>query len=259
MARREAQHLLDRFRDACLRTALYCATVLRWIRAGAVWAIDFTNTPRPIDGIFALVLLVRDLASGRQLLAHPAAEADADTAAAALQALFLEHGPPLVLKSGGGGHFRAGNMVGLLAAYGVRPLVSPPYTPRYNGSVEAGIGSLKWATLNVAARNGRAGAWRSDDLEEAILLANDTMRPSGPLGPTPNQVWRDRVPIGTEERVTFLARAAALEQELLACGRSPASASRDATRHALDEYGILEEKKERIRLPKRALMRARIP
>ena len=58
-------------------------------------------------------------------------------------AVFAEHGPPLVLKSDNGSHFTGGNFPDLLAAHRVEHLLSPPYWPRYNGAVEAGIHALK--------------------------------------------------------------------------------------------------------------------
>ena len=66
--------------------------------------------------------------------------------AAALLSLFALHGAPLVLKTANGSPFGDSAARRYLHGCGVIPLFSPPHTPRYNGSVEAGIGSLKTRT-----------------------------------------------------------------------------------------------------------------
>ena len=102
-----------------------------------------------------------------------------------LQWLFLEHGPPLVLKSdNGSGLPSADAMRRFLDRWDVRPLFSPPYTPEYNGSIEAGNGVLKSRTHDEAARQGRDGHWTADDVEAARRMANELTYPRGPLGPT---------------------------------------------------------------------------
>src|SRR5262249_52130608 len=74
----------------------------------------------------------------------------------ALTSLFVQHGPPLVLKSDNGSAFGAGVVQELLAGVGVIPLFSPPYWPRDNGSIEAGIGAMKSRTERQGERAGRA-------------------------------------------------------------------------------------------------------
>ena len=48
---------------------------LHWNVSGAVWAIDHSEPPRPIDGLYTQILAVRDLASGLQLAWTPVADA----------------------------------------------------------------------------------------------------------------------------------------------------------------------------------------
>jgi transposase InsO family protein len=148
-------------------------------------------------------LAVRDLASGAQLLWLPVADESSGTAVAALLALFREHGAPLVVKSDNGSAFLADDFAALLAAWNVRQLFSPPRLPRYNGSCEAGIGSMKTRTHHRAAAQGRPGAWTCDDVEAARQEANATARPKGPHGPTPEEAWCRRRPISAVERSTF--------------------------------------------------------
>ena len=40
---------------------------LSWNRPGAVWAIDHSQPPRPVDGCYDKILAIRDLTSGMQL------------------------------------------------------------------------------------------------------------------------------------------------------------------------------------------------
>src|SRR5262249_5982351 len=146
--------------------------ILHWRKAGTVWAIDFAEPPLPVDGRFAYLLAVRDLASGAQLLWMPMADQTAGTAIARLEALFREHGAPLVLKSDNGSAFIAEDLATLLAQWQVWHLRSPREWPEYNGACEAGIGSMKTRTHHEATRRGMPGQWSSDDVEAARLQAN---------------------------------------------------------------------------------------
>jgi transposase InsO family protein len=86
------------------------------------------------------VLVVRDLATGYQVVALPVKHATADVAAMALLSLFRLQGPPLVLKTDNGSHLIGRPVTRLLHSWNVELLRSPPGTPRYNGSVEAESG-----------------------------------------------------------------------------------------------------------------------
>jgi len=68
--------------------------------------------------------------------------------------------PTVVLKSDSGSAFIAAPTQQLLAEFGVEKLFSPPGVPRYNGAIEAGIGSLKARTEQHPTRHGRAAAWK---------------------------------------------------------------------------------------------------
>ena len=70
----------------------------------------------------------------------PVPDETAATTRDALLALFVEFGPPLVLKSDNGSAFK-GDVITLLDDWQITPLRSPPKTPRYHGSREAGIGA----------------------------------------------------------------------------------------------------------------------
>jgi transposase InsO family protein len=215
LARREVADLLRRYRRVWKRKRRLLTRALHWTRPGAVWAIDFAVPPVPLEGHYSRLLAVRDLASGHQLAWLPVSDESARTVSDTLQALFRAHGAPLVLKSDNGSAFVAGEIEPLLASWGVCALFSPPHTPRYNGSCEAGIGSMKVRTHHQAAAAGRPGEWTCDDAEAARLQANQTARPWGVRGPTPEEIWGVRQPVQHQERVAFAAAGRQREQEAL--------------------------------------------
>jgi transposase InsO family protein len=213
LGRREVRDLLRRYRRAWRRRRRLLTRTLHWTRPGTVWAIDFAEPPRPLEDTYTRLLAVRDLASGYQLLWLPVPDESAATAAAALAGLFREHGAPLVLKSDNGSAFIAAEVADLLGAWGVGQLFSPPRLPRFNGSCEAGIGSMKTRTHHAAVRQGRPGEWTCDDAEAARLQANETARPWGERGPTPAEVWRGKVAVSAADRAAFLEAVQGRAQE----------------------------------------------
>ncbi len=175
---------------------------LHWHSPGTVWAMDFTEPPAPIDGLYRYLFAVRDLASGYQLLWWPVADLTAAVTIEALTLLFTIHGAPLVLKSDNGSAFIAEQTRQLLRTWQVEVLFSPPRTPSYNGAIEAGNGSLKTRTENQAEAAGRPGQWTSADLEAARLRANAS-RPRRLKGRTPEETWTSRRPLTQTDRQCF--------------------------------------------------------
>lgn len=220
MPRAEIDELPKRYRRVWRRRHWQPIRRLHWHQPGRVWAIDFTGPLASIEGHCPYLLAVRDLVSGRQLLWFPVEEANARTVANALVGLFLIHGAPLVLKSDNGSPFAAAAVRQLTRDFGVRMLFSPPACPRYNGTIEAGIGALKTRTEQHAARHGRAGQWTFDDLAAARLEANATARPHGPGGPTPDQTWAERSRISAAERARFGAEVDLQRAAIAAPGRA---------------------------------------
>lgn len=249
MPRREVQNLHARFRWHCRQEGQRLLHVLHWHRPGAVWAMDHVDPRRQIDGRWPYVLAVRDLASGCQIAWLPVQDESADSTLEALQWLFLDHGPPLVLKSDNGSGFIAERMRRFLAQWQVLPLFSPPYTPEYNGACEAGNGALKLRTNEQAARAGRIGIWTAEDCEAARRMANEVNYPWGPLKPTPLAAFAARQPISAEFRAAFrrsveheraqerIDRKYPLDAELDHADQ--AAIDRVAIRRALVEHGFL--------------------
>ena len=232
---------------------------LRWTRAGAVWAMDFTDPPESIDGLYPKLLLVRDLASGYQLLALPCPAATTEIVIKALTALVRWCGVPLVIKCDNDGAFRAHEMKAWAKQHGVKLLFSPEVTPSYNGSIEAGIGSIKTRAHYIAASQDRPGEWTCDDVEAAQGQANETARPRGHLGPTPKESWHARLPIGDADREMFQSsyrKCYAVESSQRGLPwnvnlqhREQAAIDRVAISRALIEHGFLLIRRRRITLP----------
>lgn len=222
---------------------------LVWTTPGTVWAADFTEPSTPVDGRYRYVLSVRDLASGCQLLALPATHATASVTDDALQALMANCGPPLVLKTDNGSHFTDRLVTRTLRRFDVAHLRSPPATPTYNGSVEAGIGSLQTRLHQIASLNGRPASPTCDDLELARREANEHATPLGPNGPSPDERWRRRTRVTVEQRRAFgnaIAAIAEIETQRLRLRRvneftpnDHATLARRTIRRALVESGYL--------------------
>jgi hypothetical protein len=253
--------------------------VLRWLKPGTVWAMDFHKPRPPVDGIYPYVFIMRDLASGNQLLCLPVPDRQLRHVADALASLFKQHGAPLVLKSDN--EFDTGRppatldpldcapqqqLAEVLEEHGVIPLLSPPAMPEYNASIEAGIGSFQTRAHLEAARNGHPEEWNCDDVEAARLQANELARPWGHTQHTPDQAWRKRLPIISSERQAFATSVQQFEyearlekeedrrkQELFdnvpLSRRDLASIRRVAISRALVAHGMLSFKRRRFTLP----------
>ena len=204
LRRSDLSEILKRYRRVARRQHERHQSRLAWQRAGAVWAADFKERREPIEGRYAWILAVKDLASRCQLAWLPVEEQTAETVQAVYAQLFAEHGPPLVLKSDNGGPFRDEGTKQLLAAHLVVPLYNPRRRPAYNGGVERANGQLAGYQEALAAFRGRAGAPTCEDAACARTLANELARPAGWQGPTAGQLWQRRDPLSDRERDTFL-------------------------------------------------------
>jgi hypothetical protein len=233
--------------------------VLQWTHPGTVWAVDYTQPPVPVEERFKQVLAGRDLAGGFQLIALPVVAATAAVVVVALDALFRLFGPPLVLKADNGGQFMSQLVRDLLDRWGVTLLPSPPLTPRYNGSIEAGIGSLKTHAHHRAIYSGRGSVWTADDLEAARMDANFNSRPWGESGDSPQNRWNSRLPITAARRAEFIhtvesgSEQARIDMGLPRTGSldhgAQAAVGRAAVRRALETLGYLLVTRRRFSPP----------
>jgi transposase InsO family protein len=261
MPRCELRELQQAYRREFQATHRRITEELTWHWPGRVWAMDHSEPPSPIDGVYPAILSIRDLASGMQLAWRPVADQTAETTLAVLKSLIDQYGPPLVIKSDNGSAFKSQAFGQLLAAHGITWLPSPPVTPCYNGSCEAANGSMKVRTRHFAAARGTLRRWTSSDLEKARQQANERTRPEGHLGPTPAERWRQRLPITEEERAELSAAIEKHRQRVLDELTTPFDpnnqrqqhqAHRQAVRRALLDVGLLTITRRSIPLPLRS-------
>jgi len=208
LARVDLQDVLARYRRLQRRKAQRHKSRLEWLQPGTVWAADFKERREPIEGRYRWILSIKDLASRCQLVWQPLVEATEEAVRTAYQRLFIEHGPPLVMKSDNGGPFRGENVKQLLTGHGVVPLFNPVRHPQYNGGVERANGQLAGYQEALAGFRGRPGMPTCADAESAQHLANELARPSGWQGPTAGKLWQQRQPITAEARAAFKATVA---------------------------------------------------
>ncbi|MCP3883063.1 MAG: transposase family protein, partial [Sulfitobacter sp.] len=254
--RRELKVQRDRFRKKWLDEHKQLVESLRWTRPGAVWAMDFTEPDRPIEGPFKHVLLVRDLGSKRNLLWLPLERATGRAVFGALRGLIARHGAPLVIKVDNAKAFDVPELQGFIESMNVLYLKSPPYAPWYNGSVESGIGTLKAYTHHAAARADHPEYWTCDDLEAGLRRANHYGRPEGLDGPSSDETWMARAAITNTERIRFRRQVLERWADIVTKAQNDqggplnkhdlARATRDAIQWALTEEGILQIRRRRI-------------
>jgi transposase InsO family protein len=255
----------------CLWRQAYRAThrcsveQLNWHPPGCVWAMDHTQPPEPIEGVYPSILCVRDLASGMQLAWQPVRDETAKTTIALVESLIAEHGPPLVIKSDNGPAFKDHDFAALLLRHRVVPLPSPPRTPRYNGSCEATNGHGKVRTQHFADRD-HQGSWTRAAVSAAQRQANELLRPDGHLGPSPSQRWAARTPITDQQRNALAQTITEHRQRLLpvTTNREVATVKyqrrvyRAAVRRALIDLGLLSITRRSIIPPFKLQKRAKI-
>ena len=255
----ELGELLRRHRWICRRKDRPTVRACRWQRPGTVYAMDFTEPPMPLDGTYRYALVVRDLASGQQLLHWPCHDQTAWQVRHAIRQVVAVHGAPAVWKHDNGSAFLDADVQADLAALGVAVLVSPPYTPSYNGACEAGIGGLKAAAQHSAARHDRSEGWTCDDWAWAIDHRNETSRPRGCTAPTPAVAWAARTPFTPAERGSFQARLdrmaaeCAAERGIMDWHDTEPEQRRSLLRVAIAQVcldtGLLEYRRRRVPLP----------
>jgi hypothetical protein len=251
--------LKRRFLRAIQRRHRWYRRRLRWLRAGTVWATDFTHPEARLRGLSNRLCLVRDLGSGAQLAAVPCRGERAQVACTVLALLFTVLGTPLVVKHDGGSAYRAQVTQTLLRAHDVVALRSPPRTPQYNGSCERAGGTLKQRIAHVASIHGHPQRWTHADIAQALKDANTTATPHGARGPTPAVALAGRRPIQQSERHAFQrtrahAIARALQTHTSIHGTMPtcsqrAAIDRKATQLALCKHGYLQIRRGRISTP----------
>jgi len=107
-----------------------------------VWSLDDAELARFAHHRLYLHQ-VQDLASRYKFTPWVGERVLGETVAVHLEQLFLQHGPPLVLKRDNGSNLNQQAVDEVLARYLVLPLNSPPHYPPYNGGMECAVRELK--------------------------------------------------------------------------------------------------------------------
>jgi transposase InsO family protein len=115
---------------------------IAWHVPGLVWSLDDAELVRFADQKLHLHQ-VQDLASRYKFTPLVGGPVLGEGVALHLEQLFLQHGPPLVLKRDNGSNLNHQAVDELLARYLVIPLNSPPHYPPYNGGMECGVREVK--------------------------------------------------------------------------------------------------------------------
>jgi len=116
-----------------------------WHVPNVAWAIDATERGRDRQGHRLFVHATQDLCSRYKFAPLVALESKGPAVADHLEKLFRRHGAPLFLKRDNGSPLNCAEVDAVLASYGVIPLNSPAYYPRYNGAIEKGIREMQEA------------------------------------------------------------------------------------------------------------------
>jgi hypothetical protein len=266
--RRELEYMLYRYREEYVSREGVLIHMLRWAKLNAVWAMDYTGPPQPVDGIYKQIFMVRDLGGSYHLEALPVEEKGAQQTRDALESLFKKYGPPLAIKSDNEGAVAGREVRDLLIRYKVIFHLTPPACAWYNGSCEAGNGAIKVRAHHIAARNGRPGEWTCDDVEAARERANRTARPWGIKGPTPEERWGMREPVSEDLRRSFIRSRNMHRHELAAklgynadekiSAKDKAWIERKSIERAYVEHGILSIRRRRINPPINSNFRRKI-
>jgi transposase InsO family protein len=142
--------------------------IVQWLVRGAVWAVDGTWLAQPVAGAGRRALVVVELHSRKTLAVASVPGERAVAAEHVLEALFTEHGAPLVLKLDNGSAFTARRFADFCERNGVALMHSPVRRPSWNGTCEV---SGRWAKRRAEAaarQRGAPGVLTHADLDAAI-------------------------------------------------------------------------------------------
>jgi len=243
LARREVADIVRRLRRLA-EVRGFLEETLTWTQPGAVWSIDHTQIRASHGG--GTLFVVRDPALRHTWEAAVVPGKGMRRVAKILEALIQRVGhAPLVLKADNA--FDAKRIHRLCRQHGIQLLLSPPHYPRFNASVERGIGVLKEHLHPLLALE---GSERLPELvDEALARAN---RHSGlsTAGPEIRESLRSLDREAFNQRCDELRQT--IERRLRDEGHAPiiaASVTREAITQALLESELLVIRRRRIHLP----------
>jgi len=166
---------------------------ITWQVPGLVWSLDDAELAR-FSHHKLYLHQVQDLASRYKFTPWVGEQVVGETVAIHLEQLFLQHGPPLVLKRDNGSNLNQQAVEEVLARYLVMPLNSPPHYPPYNGGMECAVRELKTPLVEKLLAHGQIP--ESQVQVGAELLAHDLNHRSRPClqGQVPCRVFQDAKP-----------------------------------------------------------------
>jgi hypothetical protein len=142
ISRRDLEVLTETVRREILQQHQAELRHLTWHVPGLVWSLDDAELARFDDHKLHLHQ-VQDLASRYKFAPLVGRPVRGESVALHLEQLFLQHGPPLVLKRDNGSNLNHQAVDEVLARYLVIPLNSPPHYPPYNGGMECAVREVK--------------------------------------------------------------------------------------------------------------------
>jgi transposase InsO family protein len=193
ISRRDLEVLTETVRRELLQRHQAELRPLTWPVPGLVWSLDDAELARLADHNLHLHQ-VQDLASRYKFTPLVGGQVLGETVALHLEQLFLQHGPPLVLKRDNGSNLNHQAVEEVLARYLVMPLNSPPHYPPYNGGMEWAVRELKTPLVEKLLAHGPIP--ESQVQVGAELLAHDLNHRSRPClqGQVPCRVFQDAKP-----------------------------------------------------------------
>jgi transposase InsO family protein len=153
--------------------------IVKWLVAGAVWAIDGTWLDHPVEGRGRRALVVVELHSRKVLCLESVAGERASAVIACLRKLIARHGAPLVLKADNGSAFISKAVARLCRQHGITLLHSPVRQPRWNGTCEVSGRWAKARAMAAAALRGDPEHLTEADLACAITFQGEMARIEG--------------------------------------------------------------------------------
>jgi transposase InsO family protein len=169
ISRRAVADMVAEVRSRKARERRQVSKRVTWKEPNLAWAIDGTERGQDGQGDRLHVHAVQDLCTRYRLEPLVATESKGEAVALHLEKLFQKHGPPLFLKRDNGSSLNHAAVDRVLADYGVIPLNSPAYYPKYNGSIEKGIREMKTALGECLPQ---AVTWQPEAIRPYILAVH---------------------------------------------------------------------------------------
>ena len=181
ISRRDFYSLLTRFSARMLALEKEGYYRYRWLKVGAVWAMDDMDFGHDGYGYLLRVHNVMDVGSRHMFEPLNSGTLPAEKVADNLERLFREHGASTFIKSDNATNLlRSAPVAKVLSRWCVIPILSPPRYPQYNGVMERGQSDTRRAVTDLLPENAAchtrhfrayavAGTYRRNHIRRAVL------------------------------------------------------------------------------------------